>query len=64
MTAVEQFTIGDVTTGGANFMLGWLSPTIAAGESIDAAKWQEAIRETVAFQLRMMSRAPSTGGDA
>ncbi|WP_172411819.1 hypothetical protein [Arthrobacter globiformis] len=49
-------TTQDVTTAGANYMLGYLQMTIAAGESITPEKWQEAIEETVAFQRRIIER--------
>lgn len=50
-------TLGDVTVGAANYMLGYLQMTIAGGESITPEKWQEAIDETVAFQHRLIKDA-------
>lgn len=49
----DSLTISDIQTGAANYMLGFLQMTIAAGESITPEQWRQAIQETVAFQRRM-----------
>lgn len=49
-----MITLSDVTVGAANYMLGYLEPTIAAGQSITPEKWQKALAETLAFQKRMI----------
>ncbi|MFJ5860847.1 hypothetical protein ACIQCM_05465 [Pseudarthrobacter sp. NPDC092439] len=62
-TRPGELTLADVQTGAANYMLGHLQMTIAGGQSITPAKWQQAIEDTVAFQRRMADNAgaASTG---
>lgn len=57
--STNNFTIGDVETGAANYMLGMLQMTVAGGDSITPEIWQKAIDETVAFQLRMAAHVES-----